>query len=103
MTAVNALQWASCEIETGWTSEKTNQKIAMDKEYMESNVMDAKIDPIVLMVLPICTSGGWNNWKTSAQTMLGKVMDENGPWVLVGIPNRDPFFVTEYLEIFSGK
>ena len=25
-------------------------------------------------------------------------MDEHEPWLLIGIPSRDPFFVTQYLE-----
>ena len=28
-------------------------------------------------------------------------MDENEPWLLIGIPSRDPFFVTQYLEEHS--
>ena len=29
-------------------------------------------------------------------------MDENEPWLLVGIANRDPFFVTQYFEKIQG-
>ena len=28
-------------------------------------------------------------------------MDENEPWLLIGIPSRDPFLVTQYLERHS--
>ena len=30
--------------------------------------------------------------------MLEEFTDENEPWLLIGIPNRDPFFLTHYLE-----
>ena len=30
-------------------------------------------------------------------------MDENEPWLLVGIPNRTPFFVTQYFERHSAS
>ena len=28
-------------------------------------------------------------------------IDENEPWLLIGIPNRDPFLVTQYLDRHS--
>ena len=33
--------------------------------------------------------------------LLGEISDENEPWMMIGIPNRDPFFVTLYLERHS--
>ena len=33
-----------------------------------------------------------------AETTLEKFKDENVPWLLIGIPNRDPFFARQYLE-----
>ena len=30
-----------------------------------------------------------------------KFIDENEPWLLIGIPSRDPFFVTQYLQRYS--
>ena len=30
-------------------------------------------------------------------------MDENEPWLLIGIPNRGPFLVTRYLERHSAS
>ena len=30
-------------------------------------------------------------------------MDENEPWLLIGIPNRDPFLVTQYLVRHSAS
>ena len=30
-------------------------------------------------------------------------MDENERWLLIGIPNRGPFFVTRYLERHSAS
>ena len=29
---------------------------------------------------------------------LEEFIDENKPWLLIGIPNRDPFLVPQYLE-----
>ena len=33
--------------------------------------------------------------------MLGESIDKNELWLLIGIPSRDPFFVTQYLERHS--
>ena len=30
-------------------------------------------------------------------------MDEDEPWLLIGIRNRDPFFVTQYMERHSAS
>ena len=32
------------------------------------------------------------------QNLLEEFTDEHEPWLFIGIPNRDPFFVTQYLE-----
>ena len=34
---------------------------------------------------------------TVNQKLLEEFIDENEPWLLIGIPSRDPFFVTQYL------
>ena len=57
-----------------------------------------KIDPKVVMDLSIFKIGGWNSLHPSNQKLLEEFMDENEPWLLIGIPSRDPFFVTQYLE-----
>ena len=42
--------------------------------------------------------GGWNSLEPSNQTVLEEFIDENEPWFLIGIPSRDPFLMTQYLE-----
>ena len=63
--------------------------------------MDAKIDPKVVMDLSIFKIGGWNSLQPNNQNLLEKFIDENEPWLLIGIPSRDPFLVTQYLERHS--
>ena len=60
-------------------------------------VMNAKIDPKVVMDLSIFKFGGWNSLQPSIQNLF-EFIDENEPWLLIGIPSRDPFLVTQYLE-----
>ena len=66
---------------------------------MKSRVTYAKFDPTGLMELSYscATIGGRNSLETGEQKLLGAFMDENEPWLLVGIVNRDPFFVTQIL------
>ena len=33
---------------------------------------------------------------TLNQNLLEEFVDENEPWLLIGIPRRDPFFVSEF-------
>ena len=35
------------------------------------------------------------------RNLLEESIDENEPWLLIGIPSRDPFLVTQYLERHS--
>ena len=35
------------------------------------------------------------------QKLLEEFIDENEPWLLIGIPSRDPFLVTQFLELHS--
>ena len=60
--------------------------------------MSAKIVPKVVMDLSILQTGGWNSLQHSNQKLLEEIIDENEPWLLIGIPSRDPFLVTRYLE-----
>ena len=41
--------------------------------------------------------------QTINQQLLEEFIDENEPWLLIGIPNRDPFFVTQHLERHSAR
>ena len=38
----------------------------------------------------------------SNRMILEEFIDENEPWLLIGIPNRDPFLETQYLERTSA-
>ena len=95
MLALNA-----CE-EKSWKSEDSFQNIVMTEQIVKNSVMNAAIDPKVVMDLPIFNIGGWNNLQPSNQQILEEFTDENEPWLLIGIPNRDPFFVAQYLERHS--
>ena len=64
-------------------------------------VMDAKIDPKVVMDLSMFKIGGWNSLQPNNQNLLQEFVQKNEPWLLIGIPSRDPFFVTRYLERHS--
>ena len=37
----------------------------------------------------------------SSQNLLEEFVDKNEPWLLIGIPSRDPFLVSQYLERHS--
>ena len=50
------------------------------------------------MDLSIFKLGGWNSLQPSNQNLLEKFIDESEQWLLIGIPNRDQFLVTQYLE-----
>ena len=82
--------------------------IVMDEELVQigvknrkfvKNLMNAIIDPKVVMDLSIFKIGGWNSLQAINQNLLEEFIDE--PWLLIGIPSRDPFFVTQYLERHS--
>ena len=45
--------------------------------------------------------GGWNSLQSINQNLSEEFIDENAPWLLIGIPSRNPFFVTQYLERHS--
>ena len=78
--------------------EKLVQNGVMDGQFLKDFVMDAKIDPKVVMDLSIILIGVWNSLQTSNQNLLEEFVDKNEPWLLFGIPSRDPFLVTQYLE-----
>ena len=62
---------------------------------MKNSVMNAQIDPKVVMDLSNSKIDGWNRLQPSNQKWSEEFIDENEPWLLIGIPNRDPFLVTE--------
>ena len=112
LTCLNALEgkiWKSDQKVV--MDDKINQKIAMDEELVQNDVMDekivknfvmnAKIDPKVVMDQSIFKIGGWTSVQPSDRKFLEEFIDENEPWLLIGIPSRDPFLVTQYLERHS--
>ena len=68
---------------------------------MKVIVMNAKLDSKVVTDLSLFKIGGWDNLQLSNQNFLEEFLDENEPWMLIGIPNRDPFCLTQFLERHS--
>ena len=68
------------------------------KNSLKNSVMNGNIDPNIVMERSTVKIGGWNSVQPSNQHLLEYFVDENEPWLLIGIPNRDPFFATQYLE-----
>ena len=61
--------------------------------------MDAKIDPKVAVDLPIFKISGWNILQHSKRQLLEESIEEDELQLLhIGIPNRDAFFMMQYLE-----
>ena len=60
--------------------------------------MDTKIDPKVVTDVSIFETGGWNSFQSSIQKWLDTFTEQKEAWLLIGMSNRDPFFVTRYLE-----
>ena len=81
----------------GVMDEELVQNGVMDEKFVKNFVKDAKIDPNVVVDLSIFKIGGWNSLQPVNQKMLEELNDENEPWLLIGTPCRDPFFVTQYL------
>ena len=73
----------------------------MNETLVKNSVMNAQIDPKVVMDLSIFKIGGWNSLQPSNQQLLEEIIDENEPWLLIRIPSRDLFVVTQYLERHS--
>ena len=97
LTCLNALEekfWKSNQkivmneerVRNNVTKAKLVQNDVMNEKFVKNSVMNAQIDPKVVMDL------------FSNQKLLAEFIDVNEPWLLIGIPNRDPFFVTQYLE-----
>ena len=82
------------------TNEELVQNGVMDGELVKNFVMDANIVLKVVMNLSIFKIG-WNSLQSINQNLLKDFIDENEPWLLLGIPSRDPFLVTQHLERHS--
>ena len=65
---------------------------------MKNFVMNAKIDPKVVMDLSIFKFGRWNSLQPIDQKLLEEFIDESQPWLLIELPSRDPFLMTQYWE-----
>ena len=74
------------------------KNIVMNEEFMKNSVLNAKIDPKLVMNWFILKIGGWKMYRRATTESWYTFMDENEPWLLIGIPNRHSFFVTQYLE-----
>ena len=61
-------------------------------------MLDAKIDPKVVMDLSIFKIGGWNILQPNNRKSLEEFIDENEPWLLVRIPSKDLFLGIRCME-----
>ena len=86
-------------VQNGVMDGKLVKNLVMDAKIDPKVVMDAKIDPKVVMDVSIFKIGGWNILHTRNRKLLEEFIDENEPWLLIGIPSRDPFLVTQFLEL----
>ena len=84
-----------------WENEKRNQNIVTNEKLVKKNVMNAEIVPKVVVGLSIFNIGGY--LQPSNQHFTEESNYENEPWLLIGIPNRDPFHATQYLERHSAS
>ena len=85
-------------IQNGVMNEELVQSGVMNEKFVKNFVMNAKINPKVVMELSVFKIGGWNILQPSNHNLLEEFIDENEPWLLIGIPSRDPFLVTQFLE-----
>ena len=119
LTCLNALDGKFWKIyQKVMMDDKINPKIVMDEELVQKIVMyeelvqngvmhgqfvknfemDAKIDPKLVMDVFIFKIGGWKSLQSINPNLLEEFIDENDPLLLIGIPSKDSFFVTQYLE-----
>ena len=77
------------------------QNGVMDGKFVKNFVMNAKIDPKVVMDLSIFKIDGWHSLQPINQHLLEEFINEKEPWLLFGVPSRDPFPVLQYLERYS--
>ena len=86
---------------------KSDQKIVMDEVLVQNGVMDekfvknfvtdAKIDPKVVMALSMFKTGGWKSLQPVDQGLLEEFVGKKELSLLIAVPSKDPFFVTQYL------
>ena len=79
--------------EKSWSAWKSNPNIVMDEElvqnvawgekFVKNFVMDAKIDPKVVMDLFMLKIGGRNILQPSNRKLLEESIDEDEPWLLL--------------------
>ena len=69
----------------------------MTEDFVKNFVMNAKFDPKNVMDLSVFEIGGCNSSQPINQKMFEEFVDENEHWFLIGIPGRDPLFVTSVL------
>ena len=70
--------------------------------FVKNSEMNAQIDPKVVMDLSTIQNWWMEQFATQQpKTLSEEFIDENEPWLLIGIPSREPFLVTEYLERHS--
>ena len=83
--------------------DKIDQKTVMDVELVQNGVMDEKFVKNFVMDLSMSKIGGWNSLQPINQKLREEFIDEHELWLLIGIPRRNPFFVTQYLERHSAS
>ena len=72
------------------------------KNFVKNSEMNAQIDPKVVMDLSIIQNWWMEQFATQQpKTLSEEFFDENEPWLLIAIPSREPFLVTEYLKRHS--
>ena len=82
-------------------NEELVQNGVMNQKFVKNFVVNAKIDPKVVMDLSTLKIGGWNSLQPINQNLLEEFIDESELFLLIGVPRRDPFFVTQHLERHS--
>ena len=70
----------------------------MDVKFVMNFVMDAKIEPKVVMDLSILNISEWNILQPSNRKLLEEFTDENELWLLIGIPSKDVFLRIRCME-----
>ena len=64
----------------------------MNEELVKNSVMNANVDPKVVMDLSKFQIAGWIMFQPSNVKLLQEFIDETVTWLLIGIPKRGPFF-----------
>ena len=67
---------------------KLVQNGVMDGQFVKNIVMDAKIDPKIVIDLSMFKIGGGNSLQPSSQNLLEEFIDKNEPWLLIRIPSQ---------------